>query len=296
MKEEDLKLIINAIESGKCLAFLGAGACTTYKYKGKKGTGLPTGGELAKKLAEQCKYSNGNAYDLLKVAEQYLYEHNGDRMELEKVIRKEIQKGCIPRPIHTVLAQLKQIKIVITTNYDDLLEQEFPKYERKLIKDIYKLHNPTTGHFRYTTFLEDEDIVLHKMHGSIEVPGSIVITQSDYIYYLAHLHDVDRGMPEYFRKIMIPQCTLLFLGYSLEDWNFRVIWEGVLSGYAIQNPKKKAYALVKDPTDFQKEFWRDKNVRLFHQDLTEFSIQLAEHFNLEIPQLGIEKRLEGGNQ
>jgi hypothetical protein len=297
MEKEDLKLVINAIESGKCLAFLGAGACTPFKnHKSEVIKGLPTGGQLAEALAEKCQYSNGNAYDLLKVAEQYLYEHNGDRLELEKVIRKEIQKGCKPRPIHTVLAQLKQVKIIITTNYDDLLEQEFPKYERNVIKDIYKLHNTTTGHFNYTTFLEDEDIVLHKMHGSIEVPGSIVITQSDYIYYLAHLHDVNRGMPEYFRKIMIPQCILLFLGYSLEDWNFRVIWEGLLFDLAIQNPHKKAYALVKDSTDFQKEYWRDKNIRLFDQDLTEFAVQLAEHFNLEIPQLGIEKRPQGGNQ
>lgn len=295
MKQEDLNLIINAIESGRCLAFLGAGACTPFKRNGEEIPGLPTGGQLAERLAEKCRYSNGKVHDLLKVTEYFLYKYNGDRDELEKAISQEIQIKCTPRPIHTVLAQLNPIKVMITTNYDDLLEQELDKY-RRLKVNTYKHRNPTAGHFTYTTFLEDDEVVLHKMHGSVKEPGSMVITRSDYIYYLAHLHDVDQGMPEYFRKIMLPQRHLLFLGYSLEDWNFQVIWEGLLSDHAFQNPKKKSFALMKGPSSFQKEYWRDRNIRTFDQDLTEFAKQLAGHFNLEIPQLGIEKRPDGGAQ
>lgn len=293
MKAEDFDLIIKAIDSGRCLVFLGAGACTSFKHKGKEIPGLPTGRQLAETLAEKCQYTNGKDCDLLKAAEYFLYKHNGDRGELEKAISQEIPINCKARPIHTVLAQLKQVKVMITTNYDSLLEQELDKY-RKPILDVYRHRNPTAGHFSYTTFLGEDEVVLHKMHGSVKVPGSMVITRSDYIYYLAHLHDVDRGMPEYFRKIMIPQCTLLFLGYSLEDWNFQVIWEGLLSDLMFKNPTKKAYALMKNPGDFQKEYWRDRNIRVFDQDLTEFAVQLAGHFNLEIPQMGIEKRPTGG--
>lgn len=154
MKIEDLNLIIKAIETGKCLAFLGAGACTPFKKNDREEVpGLPTGGQLARILAEQCQYSNGNAYDLLKVAEYFMYAHGGDR-----------------------------------------------------------------------------------------------------------------DMPEYFRKTWIPFCTLLFLGYGLADWNFRVIWEGVLSGYARQAWRKEAYALVMDSTHFQKKYWSRKNVDIFDQD------------------------------
>jgi hypothetical protein len=231
---------------------------------------------------------------LLTAAEYFLYTHGGDREPLERVVRDEIQKPCGPRPIHTVLAQLEQVKIIITSNYDNLLEQEISVYGRKLTRHVYNPRNPRTGHFDFTTFLEPDDIVLHKMHGTVEEPGSMVISQSDYIYYLANLTDMDRGMPEYFRKIMIPQCTLLFLGYSLEDWNFRVIWEGVLSGYAHRNLRKNAYALVKNPGHFQKKYWARRNIDIFHQDLTEFAIQLAGHFKLDIPQLNIKNGRQGG--
>lgn len=134
------------------------------------------------------------------------------------------------------------------------------------------------------------------MHGSIDEPRSMVITQSDYIRYLAYLNDIDRGMPEYFRKMIIPQFTLLFLGYSLEDWNFQVIWEGVLSQQANLNLNKDAYALVKNPSHMQTRYWAKRNVVVLDQDLTEFARKLAEHFNLEIPQLGIDKNPEASEE
>ena len=293
LQEEDLKLISNAIESGKCLAFLGAGASTTFRVDdSREEPGLPTGGELAKWLAEQCEYTNGTVYDLPKVAEYYLYTKSGDRELLEKAIQEKIQIGCKPRPIHTVIAQLSQIKIVITSNYDSILENELNNYGRNLTKHVYDPQNPKTGRFQRSVFFDDTEIILHKMHGSIDEPRSMVITQSDYIRYLTYLNDVDRGMPEYFRKTIIPQFTLLFLGYSLEDWNFRVIWEGVLSNQANLNLNKEAYALVKNPSHFQTRYWARRNVVVLDEDLTDFARKLAEHFNLEIPQLGIEKKRE----
>jgi hypothetical protein len=293
---EDLKLIINAIKKGKCLAFIGAGACTPFENNnGQEVPGLPNVAHLAKKLAERCQYSNCNDFELQKVAEYFLYTSSGDRESLEKAVREEIQKTCVPRPIHTVLAQLEQVKIIITSNYDNLMEEELQKYGRKLTRNVYSRKNSRAAHFNHSPILEEGEVVLHKMHGTIEEHESLVITESDYISYLANLYDKDRGMPEYFRKTWIPFCTLLFLGYDLADWNFRVIWEGVLSGYAQQALRKEAYALVMGPTHFQRKYWSRKNVDIFDQDLTEFAIQLAEHFNLEIPQLGIEKRPQGVN-
>jgi len=290
LEEQDLKLIFNAIESGKCLAFLGAGACTAYRKNDRDDEpGLPTGGELAKWLAEKCQYTNGTTYDLARVAEYFLYTQSGDREPLERALQEKLNIGCTPRPIHTVLAQLPQVKIVLTSNYDTLLENELTRYGRNLIRHVYNLNNPRAGHFQGTIFFGEKDLILHKMHGSIDEPNSLVITQSDYIRYLANLHDLDRGMPEYFRKMMIPQMTLLFLGYNLEDWNFRVIWEGVLSTHQMHGVQRISYAVVKQPADFQKMFWFSRKVKIFDGDLTEFAIKLAERFNLEIPQLGIAK-------
>lgn len=290
MDEQDLKLIFNAIEAGKCLAFLGAGACTCYRKSGEQEEpGLPTGGELAKWLAEKCQYTNGTTYDLARVAEYFLYTQSGDREPLERALQEKLNIGCTPRPIHTVLAQLTQIKTVITSNYDTLLEIELARYGRNPTRNVYNLNNSRAALFPYIIDFAEKDIILHKMHGSIDEPSSMIVTQSDYIRYLANLNDPDRGMPEYFRKGLIPQRTLLFLGYSLEDWNFRVIWEGVLANYQIHGVQKISYAVVKAPSDFQKTFWISRKVKILDGDLTEFAVKLAARFNLEIPQLGIKK-------
>lgn len=293
MEQQDLKLIFNAIESGKCLAFLGAGACTAYHAKEKDEPGLPTGGQLAEWLAGQCNYTNGKAYDLPKVAEYFVYSCSGDRELLQRAIKEKIEIICKPRPIHTVLAQLIKIKIVITSNYDILFEKALNEYGRKLYKHVHNPLNSQTARFDVPSDQREGDIFFYKMHGSVEEPWTMVVTESDYFQYLARINNIDRGIPYFFRN-MIPQSTLLFLGYSLSDWNFRVIWEGMLSIYETQNirSQKTAYALIKNPSHQQIRYWSRRNVDIFDQDLSEFAIKLAEHFGLEIPQLGIEKKAE----
>ncbi len=302
MNEETLNLIIETIRSGRCLAFLGAGACTPFVNKdGEVVPGLPTGAGLARHLADRCGYTNGQEektdedteaqknYDLLKVAEYFVYKYSDDRRQLEKAIQEVIDVSCEPRPIHTVLAQLNQIKFVITSNYDSLIEWEMRKYKRQLMVNVYDATNPKNGHWEGPLFnIPERKAILHKMHGTIEKPETLIVTQSDYIRYLAMLNDTDRGMPEYFRKNVIPQFTLLFLGYSLEDWNFRVIWEGLFSSRPLQRILK-SYALVNDADNFKTAFWAQRKVTILNHDITAFAKKLAEEFNLEIPQLGIER-------
>jgi len=292
---EEFKLIVRAIESGECLVFLGAGACTPFTdNNGKEIPGLPTGKQLAAILAQRCEPTNGKDLDLARIAEYFLYESSGRRNSLTDILREQIQVCRQPRPIHTVLAQLKPIKIIITTNYDTLLETELRQYGRLLTPSVYRRLDSQAGRFDHSPTLKEGEVILHKMHGTIEEPDSMIITESDYITYLADLANIDRGMPEYFRKTWFPFCTPLFLGYSLEDWNFKVIWEGVLGDYNRRREKKRGYALVKSAEHFRKTYWSSRNIDIFEQDLTEFAARLAGHFNLEIPQLGIDKAPAGG--
>ena len=293
--DQDLTHIFDAIESGKCLAFLGAGTSMAYKIGKKKVSGLPSGDDLAKLLTKKCGSLNGRVSDLARVAEYFVYCKNGDRTQLESILQKTIYHIREARPIHTVLAQLRQLKIVITSNYDNLLETELGKYGRIMSRDVYDQQDPKTAHFKGSVFLDEGEVVLHKMHGSIDVPRSMIITQSDYIRYLANLTDQDLGMPDYFRVTMIPQHILLFLGYSLEDWNFRVIWEGVLARYKNTGVSRKSYAIVKSSNKFQKSFWLQRNIEIIDNDLIDFAKELAKHFNLEIPQLKIKMKLKGSN-
>lgn len=298
---EELRLIFNAIDSGRCLAFLGAGACSDFTNdKGDIVPGLPSGKQLTNLLVTHLKkinspLVNGKDYDLMSAAELFLYEYSGDRDLLEKILKNEIQNKCNPRPIHTALAQLKQIKFIITTNYDILLEEELRRCKRNLIPHVHDQLSPRSGHFdNCPDRPEDNDVILHKMHGTIEKPETLIITKSDYIRYLSMMNDIDRGMPEYIRKWTLPRHTLLFLGYSLEDWNFQVIWEGVLSSYNDRKIRKGSFALVKHVSPQDRKYWAKRDVDIIECDLTDFAKKLAEHYNLDIPQLNLAKKPAGG--
>jgi len=292
---DNLNHILDILKDSECLAFLGAGAGSEFNdFKGNNVPGLPRGAQLAKTLAEQCNSPQNLNGDLAKTAEYFLFKKGGDRQILVNAVRDEILKpGCEPRPIHYALAQLKPVKIVITTNYDRMMEEAAQKY-RKLIWHFYDRFSSQNARFDHPPSLKDDEVVVYKMHGTVEKPESMVITESDYIFYLAHIYDRERGIPDFFRKTWLPYCTLLFLGYSLEDFDFKVIWEGMLSDYRLYNPNKKAFALVKDMDDYKIDFWRDRNIKVIKYDLTDFSRDLALHFKLDIPQLDIKQGIAGG--
>ncbi len=111
-----LDLIIDAIRSKRCLPFLGAGASASYLHDGVVVPGIPLGGRLGEMIAQQCQYCNGSTYDLPVVAEYYVYRKNGRREELETPLCDQITRVTQPRPIHTALAQLHQVRFIITSN------------------------------------------------------------------------------------------------------------------------------------------------------------------------------------
>ena len=287
---DHLPLIFRAIREGKCLPFLGAGASAGYQHNGTAVPGIPLGGQFTKLFNQRCGLTNGSAInDFRLAAEQLVFQDSGSRDGLEQLIREQVSKVTEPRPIHTALAQLREIRFAITTNYDTLLETAARSQARNLEVHVHDPANLRTGHFLPKQSYKPDDLVLHKMHGNVEQPATMLATRSDYIRYLANLSDPDRGMPESFRKFIIPNHSLLFLGYSLRDWNFLVVWDGVLQKHHDAGTPIKAYAVMHDFVDSDEDFCRDRGIKLLRCDLVEFARRLATESTLAIPQLGIAK-------
>lgn len=64
MTEQDWQKLVSSVRDADCLVFLGAGASTVLEGQ----VGLPTGGQLSKKLAEQCEYPGVDKSDFLRAA------------------------------------------------------------------------------------------------------------------------------------------------------------------------------------------------------------------------------------
>ncbi|MDM5319017.1 SIR2 family protein [Bacillus pumilus] len=95
---------------------------------------------------------------------------------------------------------------IITTNYDDLLERLFPKFNVVVGQQVIKQKNSTSlGH-------------ILKIHGSINEISGIVISQDDYANFERKQKYLSAKLLTYFME-----HPLFFLGYSVTDENIRAI-------------------------------------------------------------------------
>jgi SIR2-like domain len=128
-------------------------------------------------------------------------------------------------------------------------------------------------------------VILYKFHGTF--PGAepdppagrahsrIIVTEEDYIKFLTVMgRGGEEGVPTMIKSRMI-DSTLLFLGYSLEDWDFRTLFKGLIEDLPDKNRQYKSYAIQKNPPRFWQDVWARNNVTILNQDVHEFADELG---------------------
>jgi NAD-dependent SIR2 family protein deacetylase len=308
--------VADAIREGEVIPFLGAGVnlCDrgVVPEPWEPCDQLPSGGELAEWLAKLRKYPPQEARDLLRVA-QYVGVTRG-WLRLYNDLREVFKQPYRPNSVHAFLARLPRVlrdagvpqQLVITTNYDDALEQAYDTAREPYDVVYYAARKGQHGKFfhrpprepdapadapppepqlidvpnEYTGLDLDERPVILKIHGAVDrtepTRDSYVITEDDYISYLAR--DEMRSFSAL--KGPMQQRSFLFLGYSLQDWNLRVIlnriWDesgAPMRSWAIQkpDPKRSSRSLA-----VERKLWDDRgDVDLLFADLAEYVRELG---------------------
>jgi SIR2-like domain len=221
--------LVDPVKRGECILFLGAalhapppdGSPFTYPADQRP----PLGGELAQKLADACRYKerfpNHSCWDLQRVA--LCAEKTLGRKVLVDLLQKFLMEGKKPSAAVKMLAAMP-FRIVVTTNYDRLLEQALIQQGKD--PDIF-VYDPDEN--RPTRDSTDDPTEkrprLFKMHGDLQKKESIVITDEDYITFVQRMSDKDamHPVPETIRYYMKKWRTL-FVGYSLLDYNLRLLF------------------------------------------------------------------------
>jgi len=282
-----MELIIDRIHEGCCVPFLGAGANVSSDDPRYRYIGLPLGAEVADRLCKalSLELKGWNRNDLARVALKVEFETDRPYLitNLKSIIPDYERK---PSPLLSMLAELP-FKLIITTNYDRLLEQalKLKKVSFKKIIQKTKGFSETKKSREWCESFEGYDgLILYKIHGSflgkrrinddIESRDSspIIITEEDYIEFLTIVGKENIGIPRFILKKIIPS-TLLFLGYSLEDWDFRTIYKGIIEPLP-KHQVRKSFAIQKKPSKFWVEFWKKKGVEIYNIDLYDFADQL----------------------
>jgi len=321
--EADWYTIVESIEDGLCVPFLGA--AVNLSIDGY--AGLPLGYEVAERLLaplvgkkrikfddfvtvtpgplltpaddddEQVTALKELLQDLIRVRAEDLarvalhVESGAGKGTLVRRLRKILNAAdCEPSRILTTIAALP-IRLVVTTNYDELMEEAYrraqPPQEPLVITQPLDGFNPADQQ-RWAKELAavitteacprqaDERPIVYKIHGSLgEQSGQLIVSEEDYIGFLDTLgRNQKGGVPPLIQDVVV-QSRLLFLGYSLEDWDFRTLWKGLVE--PIPNEQQKtSFAIQKDPSPFWVRFWQKKHVTIYNVDLYEFIDELRE--------------------
>ena len=234
----------------------------------------------------------------LALIASYYSQVQGTRKILEGKLHQAFDVTAEPGALHKRLAAIGTIQLYVTTNYDDLLERALAPRNPQLLVDRLdkgltlitesgapeliartgpdleeRLADPDTG--------KPKRPILFKMHGSVDrknrTNDSYLITEDDYVDYLGR--DQGKYIPPYIENLMRGN-NFLFLGYSLEDWNIRVILRKLLISIPSGKPAEEAerirfWAIVRGRSDAEQRIWQHRNLNIYPMDLREFTDRLV---------------------
>ena len=288
--------ILDKLNSGKVIPFLGAGASLggrTAGAKWEKGGNnfLPLGSELASHLADTTQFPTGEVLDLTKVA-QY-YHVVGGRQALNEELHDIFNCDYPLTPLHRFLASVPSPLLIVTTNYDDLIERAFDEVNLQLGAEVrpYDVVIHTADLYsgdlllwwpygasepdKVTPNKLDVDLsertVIYKMHGAVDRKqperDSYVITEDDYIDFLARMTK-GKAVPAIFAE-HFQRRHFLFLGYGLNDWNLRVVLNRIEKD--LRRPKGiTSWAIQHQTRKLERRFWQQRGVEVYDLVLDQF--------------------------
>jgi hypothetical protein len=224
LREEDWEILVRRISTGKCTPFLGAGACYGV---------LPLGGDIAKGWALKYEFPLEDASNLIAVS-QYLALQRDPAFPKEELVgmwRKfpspDFEDKTEP---HRVLAGLP-LPIYITTNYDDFMVKALSYQHRDPVRVLCQWNRAVKDYVADTPTIFDREpafrptvaapVVFH-LHGYIPLAESLVLTEDDYMDFLVNVASDPNLIPPQIARALTG-TSLLFLGYRIADWNFRVL-------------------------------------------------------------------------
>lgn len=295
---------------GMVIPLLGAGvnACVRpegFAWRAADRQFLPTGAELAFYLAKEFDAPDelATSYDLIRVT-QFIDAIERSGGELYKTLHHIFDGDYEPGPVHTFLARLplilrergESLQVILTTNYDDALERAFEAEGEPYDLITYIVSSPREHRGRFMHWapgaqprviakndepgldLKQRTVIL-KLHGAVRRPGSFeddnyVITEDHYIDYLTH-GDITLLLPQEVTS-RLRNSHFLFLGYSMKDWNLRVILRQI---WGEQGLDYGSWAVQKEADEIERAIWEKRDVEIRQLDLADYLAHLEAAVN-----------------
>ena len=225
------------IQKKELILFIGSGFSTQ--------AGVKSGAQIIQKISNILDIKKSLAFE---TACGYFTFTNGNEGLID-FLKSELEyPEKLHMELHDKLLGL-DVKIFVTTNYDDLVEGVLHKLKKSpqiiVNKDEIQLYK------------EDNNVVF-KIHGDFNHRTYIVATEKHYDKYLT-THDFMLTR----LKSLLQNKSVFFLGYSLCDRNFNLIRQLVDSELGTL---RKSYALFPEIDKYEKTALAEKHIHVISTD------------------------------
>jgi hypothetical protein len=308
IREEDWAVLLKSIRGKKCIPFLGAepfSPWVPFEATFKPNPSLEWTGNLSELWARDYGYPFEDSSQLSRVTE-FIALDKDERMYPKRVLSEVMQRINSPDFAQTafndtpyaVMADL-DLPIYVTTNYDHFLEEALKKRnrEKKVVREICRW-NETVNIFLKKAGVESilgrgrkyeptpSTPLVYYLQGDMEIYQSMVLTERDYFEFINNLTIIGGGqiLPSALRK-KLATSSLLFIGYNLEEINFRFLLQCLLGlevgdlreiSIAVQLRPRLTSDKQKKAVKYVKRYIKDLNVRVYWGNSVDFCKDLRQ--------------------
>jgi hypothetical protein len=304
--------LIRMIQQGKCTPIIGP---RVY------GRWIPRRDEIAQRWAIEHGYPFGDKVNLARVA-QYMASSQGEdfpRSELTDTTMKELLRRLPeelrpvkkvnsltelvkavgfhnlvaddPNEVHCVLASLN-LPLYLTTNFASFMNEALEADGRKPTRELCRWNERLDG---LPSIFEDrpdymptpEEPLSYHFFGTDNESDSLVLTEDNYFDWLVKVSAEPERVPPVIQAAMT-NTSLMFLGYSMHDIEFRVIMRGLVATRG-QRRNFKHVAVQLDVDDvkienidsvqtFLQQYFQDAEINVYWGSMEQFISELKEQW------------------
>ena len=246
-----------SLSRGEVVAFVGAGLSV--------GAGLPGWYALISELAERINYELppgqwATSDALIEAAQAYVNERG--LHSLVMFLKERLDTSArSPTAAHQALARLP-ISLVLTANYDDLLERAYRDAGKRVQTVVQDADIPFMRR-------EPDAVNIVKLYGDLDRPDTIVLAREQYEAFFLRRPQMIKLL-----ETELARSDLLYLGWSHTDPHFNLVFGELLSRF--KEFMRSGYAVMFDlPEAGRKELDRKRIHLVQFEPDSDRTVQLA---------------------
>lgn len=225
MRESDWKVLVDKIQRRQCTPFLGAGLSAPH---------VPLGAEFSARLAKEFGYPLADVWNLPRVAQFVATSYRDSQFAKGKIAdlilecERQPPDFSDPAQPHRILAEFG-LPMYLTTNYDRFMTRALETFVPEVATVACR--------WNYETRIAEQALaevptpgrpLVYHLHGVASNIASMLLTEDDYVDFLMEAQaDLAQVVPCPIQEAL-GTTSLLFVGYGLNDWNFRVLLRSVM--------------------------------------------------------------------